>query len=367
MLFLAQTYEVPFIMEGYLIVVEGKVNDQPARLILDTGAGAGLYTPKSAEKLQLKSMGQTLVGGGGEKLVPAKITNAKIEIGGAVQEKQLGVILELPSGSKGEFDGIVGYPFLRNYVVQIDYAAKKVRFIEPKGFSPDPKAQMLPMNLRMNIPEIPGKIDGIIGALRVDTGYSGTLTFTSPTVAKNALDKKYSKRIETVLGKGLGGVTIGEVTRIGVLEMGGIRVPKIVTGLSRDKSGALADTGTIALLGGEVLSRFTVTLDYPGSRFFLAKNADFDKPFIFSRVGFSGTFEGDGYQVLTVTPDGPADKAGLTKGDTLTRIDGQAAKDLGLSGSREIFRKPPGTKVSATVRAAAGTTREVILILKDVL
>jgi len=367
MIFLQQSYEVPFTYEGYLIVVEGKVNDQPARLILDTGAGAGLYTPKSAEKLQLKSMGQTLVGGGGEKLVPAKITNAKIEIGGAIQTQQLGVILDLPSGSKGEFDGIVGYPFLRNYVVQIDYATKKVRFIEPKDFSPDPKAQLLPMNLRMNIPEIPGKIDGIVGALRVDTGYSGTLTFTSPTVSKNALDKKYPKRVETVLGKGLGGVTIGEVTRIGVLEMGGIKVPKVVTGLSRDKSGALADTGTIALLGGEVLSRFTVTLDYPGKRFFLAKNADFNQPFVFSRVGFSGTFEGDGYEVLTITPGGPAEKAGLKKGDVLTVLDGQPAKDLGLSGSREIFRRAPGTKVQATVRTATGTTRMVVIILQDVL
>lgn len=367
MRFLQKSVEVPFTYEGYLIVVEGKVNDQPARLILDSGAGAGLFTPKSAEKLQLKSMGQTLVGGGGEKLVPAKITNAKIEIGGAVQEKQLGVILDLPSGAKAETDGIVGYPFFRNYVVQIDYAAQKVRFLDPASFIPDPKAQVLPMNLRMNIPEIPGKIDGLVGELRVDTGYSGTLTFTSPTVTKNALDQKYKKKIETVIGQGVGGATTGEMVRVKSLELGKWVVPNVVTGLSKDKSGALADTGTIALLGGEVLSRFTVTLDYPKGRFYLLPNANFKQPFIFSRVGFSGVFEGDGYKVMTIAPGGPAEVAGLQKGELVLSLNGKPAKQLGLSGSREVFRQAPGTRVLVRVRSVLGAEREVTLILKDVL
>ena len=363
----AQAVEVPFTLEGYLIVVEGKVNGVPARMILDTGAGAGLYTPKSAERLQLKVTGETMVGGGGAKLIPAKLTSAKIELGNAVQENQFGVILELPSGAKGEFDGIVGYPFLRNYVVEIDYTKKCVRFLSPKGFSPDPKAQRLPMTLRMNIPEIPGRIDGVAGNLRVDTGYSGTLTFTAPTVTKNALEKKYPKRIETVLGKGVGGVTLGEVTRIGALELGDIKIPGIVTGLSHDKSGALADPGTIALLGGEVLSRFTVTLDYLGGRFYLTKNADFDKPFVYSRAGFSGVFEDDGYRVMTVVPGGGAESSGIRKGEVILTLSGKVVKELGLTGSREIFRQEPGTRVSARVRAEDGTQREVVVILKDVL
>ncbi|WP_309709463.1 PDZ domain-containing protein, partial [Armatimonas sp.] len=91
------------------------------------------------------------------------------------------------------------------------------------------------------------------------------------------------------------------------------------------------------------------------------------KPFIFSRVGFSGTFEGDGYEVLTITAGGPAEKAGLKKGDVLTMLDGQVAKELGLSGSREIFRRAPGTRLQATVRTATGATRMVVIILQDVL
>lgn len=363
----APQVEVPFTIEGYLIIVEGKVNGKPAKLILDTGAGAGLYTPKSAAKLGLPILGQAMVGGGGEKMVPAKFTSSQIEIGGAVQEKQLGVILELPSGAKSEFDGIVGYPFLKNYVVQIDYRAKRVRFLRPESFSPDPKATVLPMTLRMNIPEIPGRIDGIDGSLRVDTGYSGPLTFTSPTVQKNELNKKYSKRIETVIGQGVGGVTIGEMTRINALELGGISVPGIVTGLSGDKSGALADSGTIALLGGEVLSRFTITLDYPGKRFFLTKNADFSKPFLFSRAGFSGIMEGDTYKLMTVLKEGPADLAGIQKEEFLLRLDEKPVKSLGLSGIRDTLRQEVGTRIKASVRATNGTVREVVLILKDVL
>lgn len=361
------TVEIPFTYEGYLIAVEGKINGQSAKLILDTGAGAGLYTPKSAEKLQLKTMGQTLVGGGGERLIPAKITTTRIELGEAVQENQLGVILELPSGAKGEYDGIVGYPFFKNYVVQFDYAAQRVRFIAPAHFTPEPGAVALPMNLRMNIPEIPGKIDGLAGALRVDTGFSGALTFTSPTVQKNALAKKYAKRIETILGQGVGGVTTGEVTRIGALELGNVKVKGIVTGLSADKSGALADTGTIALLGGEVLSRFTVTIDYPGKRFFLRPNADLSKPFVFSRSGLAGIFEGEGYKVMTVVPGGPAESVGIKVGDTVTALGDEPTKGMGLSRSRELFRQAAGTPVRVRVRTGGEPEREVVLVLKDVL
>lgn len=360
--------ELPFTLEGFLIAVEGKINGKPAKLILDTGAGVGLFTPKSAAKLELKPQGKAMIGGGGEKLVPAEFTTVQeLSLGGAVQKNQLGVILDLPSGAKSNFDGIVGFPFLKNYVVQLDYAAKKVRFLTPEQFSPDPKATVLPMTLRMNIPEVPGQIDGVSGNVRVDTGFSGTLTFTSPTVTKNALEQKYPKQVPNVLGQGVGGATRGQMVRVNQLQLGDIRVPGIVTGLSTDKSGALADTGTIALLGGEVLSHFTVTLDYPGKRFFLSKNADFDKPFVFARTGFSGIIEGEGYKVLVVVPGGPAAEVGLKEGEIVLRMDGTAPKDLGLTGLRELFRRPVGTKLPLTVRAADGQTRTLSVTLRDLL
>ena len=304
----------------------------------------------------------------GEKAIQADVTLVeKIEIGGAVQTRQMGVILDLPSGAKGNVEGIVGYPFLKNYVVQIDYLAKKVRFLTPAQFSPDPKASVLPMSIRMNIPEISARIDGVEGKVRVDTGYSGTLSFTSPTVRKNALEAKYPKRVETVLGQGVGGVTKGTATRIGALELGDISLPGVITGLSADKSGALADSETIALLGGEVLSRFTVTLDYPGKRFFLTRNADFVKPFIFARAGFSGILEGDGYRILTVAPEGPAAEVGMKENEQILTLDGAPMGQLGLSGLRESLRRAVGTKVTATVRAADGQTRTIVLILRDLL
>lgn len=364
----AQVAEVPFALEGYLIVVEGKINGKPAKLILDTGAGLGLFTPKTAAKLELKSIGKANIGGGGEKAAQADLTLVQtIEIGGALQRQQMGIILELPSGAKADFDGIVGYPFLKNYVVQIDYLAKKVRFLTPEQFSPDPKASVLPMSLRMNVPEIPVRIDGLAGKVWVDTGYSGALTFTSPTVEKNVLAAKYPKRVETVLGQGLGGVTKGQMTRIGALELGDVSLPGVITGLSRDKSGALADSEIIALLGGEVLSRFTVTLDYPSKRFFLTKNADFAKPFVYSRAGLSGVMDGDGYRVLTVAPESPAAEVGIKQDEQILTLDGTPVGQLGLPGLRESLRREVGTKVTATIRATDGQTRTVVLILRDLL
>ena len=68
-------------------------------------------------------------------------------------------------------------------------------------------------------------------------------------------------------------------------------------------------------------------------------------------------FEGPGVKVASVTPNSPAEKAGLQAGDVLVRLDGKEVADL-RSYSAMLKELAPGQVVKLLVRRA-GADREV--------
>jgi C-terminal processing protease CtpA/Prc len=141
-----------------------------------------------------------------------------------------------------------------------------------------------------------------------------------------------------------------------------------VSYLSADKGGALADSGTIGLVGGEVLNRFTLTFDFPAGKLYLEKGKRFAESFIGPRTGFSGALESDGtYSIKTVLAGSPASEAGLVVGDLLLSIDGKPVRALGVHGIREALRRAPGTSVVLGIQSASGSSKEQTIVLKELL
>ncbi|MGC4043953.1 MAG: aspartyl protease family protein [Armatimonas sp.] len=364
----APSYELPFETIGSLILVEAKINGKPARLILDTCAGVSLLTPEAAKKFELGEGRSMMIGGAGEKAQQAKLVRlTSLECGGRSVAGQPAVILDLPAGGGKKADGILGMPFLSQYVLKIDYDKKRVQFLSPGA--PAPKdATSLELTRRFGLPEVDAEVDGLKGRVRLDTGYGGTFTFTSPTVAREKLKEKYPKRIESVTGQGLGGASVGEAIRISSFSLAGQSLNGVVANLSADKSGALADSGTIGLVGGETLARFVVTFDFPAGKLHLQKSTRFTEPFAGPRAGFSGVLGDNGeYTIRTVAPGSPAAEAGIAVGEKLTAIDGKDVPTLGAVGVREALRSAPGSKLVLSLQDAAGKSRDVTIILKELL
>jgi predicted aspartyl protease len=118
-----------------LLIVKVRVNDRgPFNFIFDTGASSSVITPSTAEAADIRPTGErpAAVGAGGR--IKASLTKIKSLTLGSCSTRNLDVALmnldhlEKPVGVR--LGGIIGYNFLRNYVVTIDYPAGRL-FLKP--------------------------------------------------------------------------------------------------------------------------------------------------------------------------------------------------------------------------------------------
>jgi C-terminal processing protease CtpA/Prc len=117
-------------------------------------------------------------------------------------------------------------------------------------------------------------------------------------------------------------------------------------------------------IGGEVLRRFTVYLDYARQEAILEPGPDRDEPFEADMSGavFISDSAGAGLRVAFVAAGTPAAEAGLAPADLVLAVDGRAAADLGVGAVRALMRQA-GTIVALTVRRD-GRDRVVRLTLR---
>jgi predicted aspartyl protease len=121
--------------ERPIITVKGTINKKgPFNFIFDTGASMTIIEKQTAEKLGLSDKTHTtrnaLSAGGA--LVSSILNVESIKVDG-VEAKNIQVgVLDLSNVSKcgciGEFGGIIGYNFVKDYRVLIDYPKQEISF-----------------------------------------------------------------------------------------------------------------------------------------------------------------------------------------------------------------------------------------------
>ena len=361
---------VPFQLINNHIYAPVSINgSKPLNFIFDTG-GHDILTPATAQLLGIKAIGSQTATGAGDKTAQSGLARVEtIRVGAATLSRQPVAVLQFSTASEGvDEQGMIGYEFFARFVTRIDYGKHLLTFIDKRYF--DPKDAGTPVRFRFfgQFPEVLGSYDGMAGRFGIDTGARNTLSLTRPFAAQNHLREREPHGIEALTGWGVGGPSHGYVFRGKELVLDGVKIASPLTEFSIDKGGAGGVDAFPNNVGGGLLKRFVVTLDYAHQLIYLkpveGKVADLDT---FDRSGMWINQSAQGFQIVNISKGTPADAAGLRADDLITAVDGTPVQQLRLYELRERLRNdPPGTIVTLAIRRA-GVARTVKLTLRDLI
>jgi hypothetical protein len=341
----------------------------PYQFIFDTG-GVNLVTPPLAAELGLKSEGDMQANGGGAGHMDVSMTKvSSLQLGKATVKDQIFAVLPLNTMAKIDgvpMPGMVGFETFHRFVTRIDYGTDRITLIRPDAFDPKDAGVAVPINFDGNTIEAHATYDGVPGAFTIDTGARSSLMLNTPFVAAHAAFAKYNDAPNVVTGWGIGGPTSSHVIRGNALVLGGQTIAAPVVLLSTDTKGDNAGNTIAGNIGGGILKRFIVTLDYAHNTMYLkpvtTPVSDLDT---FDRSGLWINNTDGGYTVVDITKGGPSDAAGLKVGDTIVSVDGKPATGIPLYEMRERLRnEAPGTLVTFTVKRGK-ETKDVVVTLRN--
>jgi hypothetical protein len=368
---MVRTFEMPFELVDNRIIVSAQMNGVgPIRLLLDTGADEGVLTNEVGRRLHLAVTGEEEgLGTGAARVRMGRTLVKELRLGAGVFRDQSMLLTsseDFPNvfGSLSP-DGVIGQPIFKRYVIRVDYQRKMLTFTPPSRYVAPAGVAVVRFDLPQQIPMVDASLDGVSGRFGVDTGARSSLLVYRPFAEEHKLREKYGAHVEGVTGWGIGGPIRSLLARSKHFSLGGFDVAGSVVRLSTLGTGATTSSAKAGLIGPDILARFIVTFDYSRRQMLLEKSKDFARVDSYDRAGVWMGQDGQSFFAVDVVAGGPADVAGIKKGDRLLEIDGVATAKLILPEVRERMRRgQPGTGVKILVEHD-GVRRMVEVRLQD--
>jgi PDZ domain len=336
---------VPFELLGNAIFVSARVNGKgPFLFTLDSGSCCSSFAAEFADELGMHPQGEMKGMGAGSSSNKMGLVKGTIEFtfpnglklstedANTISYAGLWPLIGRP------FYGNIGYDVLKDVVVEIDYDKRIITFYSAATYKYSEKGQVFQTKLWMNYdPQFEGTftlpgVSPVASVFTLDTGAGGTI-INSPMVKTLHLVETMHDKLPSP-SHGLGaGVSNDLIGRFASIDLGPYKLQRPVVALSQDTEGSLAMEAIGVNLGGNVLRRFTVTINYPGGTIALEPNSHFADPFLADASGLVLNAEGGDFRtfvVQDVVSDSPAAKIALQRGDVIIAIDDKPAKAIAL-------------------------------------
>lgn len=355
--------KISFPFESYnnLIVVPVILNHRmPLRFVLDTGVRTSILTDRTFSDILNISYARKipLVGADGDREIVAYVANGiSLKLPGVVGQGQALLVLEedylqLKNYLGTEVHGILGYELFNRFIVEIDYESSILTLHEPYSYKPKRKRNVIHLEVQDTKPYIHTNFqlqDGttINAKLMLDTGASHSLLLDLDSHPELKLPEKV---VRANLGRGLGGDINGYIGRIESIEFGKYSFDNVISSWPDRGSFAniLRRTGRQGTLGGGLLSRFTVVIDYFNGYLYYRKNQNFNNQFEFDMSGIEIRATGqklNHFIINQLRKDSPATKVDIQLGDEIVAINGHLTKELTLGEVNSFFRSREGRRI----------------------
>lgn len=413
-----KTYQkVKFNLINNLIVIPIEINGSKLSFILDTGVSKPLlFNLSDQDSIQINNVAEISINGlgGTEPIKALSSTGNLFRISNLENvDQMLYVILDqgfnLSPVMGMPIHGLIGYDLFRDFVVEINYATKTIKFHDPAfyEYKRNLKQETLPLTIQNQRAMVKGKVvledDLMIDVhLMVDTG-SGDAVWLFPNEDKDI--RLPEKNFHDFLGRGLSGGIFGKRTQIRRLELG--------SHMLMDTKAAFPDMEFFkriidldnrnGSLGGEVLKRFNIIFDYPNNKITIGKNKYFSDPFEYNMSGIE--IQHDGMRLisqsitdangivnsderkfgnvqilmehktrLSLVPEiivsgiragSPADLAGLQEGDLILSVNGKSVHNYKLQEVIKLLNERRGKEIRVLIERY---NKDLLIsfVLKDV-
>lgn len=249
--------EIPFqYRDGFLwLKVHVAGHAEPLDFLLDSGAASTVLDAAAARRLDLKPGRPQAVQGVQSRATASRIDGFQAKIAGiALPKSVLTVDLRAISGARHlPIAGLLGADFLRNRIVQIDFAACRIRLLDETH--PSPQAAILPLKIRNAALCVPVRIAGNPPQwVRLDTGCDSALEWAAGLAgAPRTRDKSIALASAPPRGMQTD------------VQLGNHSVSRVRVGL-HDRQ---IFSGEAGLLGNALLRQFRVTIDTTNRRLIL--------------------------------------------------------------------------------------------------
>ena len=340
--------KIPFIQfSGGIVVLRAQIDNFPDTLnfVFDTGSGGISLDSVTAGYLGVKTVSsdKTIRGIAGIKMVEFS-NNHTLKLKGLTAEHLDFHINDydlLTSVYGVKIDGIIGYSFLRRYIVRLDYDSLQMQVYSPGAFKYPRGGYLLKPDFS-TLPLQPALVtDGrpILSRFIFDTGAGLSFLLSKDFVDDSAVFKKGRKFYPTQ-AEGLGGKTRMELTISKEVKIGPYKFKKVPTHVFSDDYNVTSYPLLGGLIGNDILRRFNVIINYPDQSIYLNPNSHFNEPFDYSYTGL-GIYLIDGeIRIIDVIPGSPGDKAGFLPGDIIFSVETNASKNI--QAYKNLFQNSVG-------------------------
>ena len=324
------------VLNGGVILVRAGVNDYTDSLnfILDTGSG-GISLDSATVKdlgIPITPSEKTIKGIGGIRKV-SFLNNATLRLPGlAVENLNFHVndyeILTSVYGIK--IDGIIGYSFFSQYIVNINYDFLQINVFSKGEYKyPSGGFMLYPMFTALPLQSLQFTDDRkFVQRFYLDTGAGLNFLLSESYLNDSAVLKKRRKPPVVTQAEGVGGKMSMRLTTIKELKVGPYRFRWVPTYLFKDEYNVTNYPFVGGLLGNDILRRFNITFNYAKQQVHILPNLHFKDEFDYAYSGLSVYFIDEKIVVDDVVPASPAEKAGFKKEDIIVAINNNTSNDI---------------------------------------
>lgn len=290
-----------------LIIIPIEINGKELSFILDTGVSSTiLFNLKESDSLQLKNVEKISLQGLGEgdnvEALLSKNNHFRIKNIQNTNQNLFIIInadIDLSARLGETIHGIIGNDLFKDFIVKIDYNKKQLHFYNPENYVYKfcKKCEIFELEFNRNKPYINAEAAILENQklfpvkLLIDTGGSDALWLFENTKEQIVVPEP---NFLDYLGEGLSGSIFGKRSRIQIFKIGNFEFKEPTASFPDSTSIAFVKTfkernGSI---GGKILKRFDIIIDYPNKKLSLKKNNHFKDPFNYNMSGIDLIYHG---------------------------------------------------------------------------